>query len=245
MKKNVKTMLLILAVIICCGSVLWGGVWCSTQGYSSACTKVQIVVRDSLERQFVDVDELESYLRYHGFYLKGKTMHEVDCHAIEQCLLGHDMVRSVSCYKSPFGVLHIAVAQRIPILSVVTNDGCYYVDTDRAIMPVRNQIDVDVPVLKGVVSQRAAKEEYFDFVVWLSNDHYWSKRIKNVYVKNPKHIVLTQFDSSSKILLGELEGYEQKLQRLRTLYTKGFKEIGYPDYSEYDLRYAGQVVGRP
>ena len=46
------------------------------------------------------------------------------------------------------------------------------------------------------------------------------------------------------IILGELDGYEDKMQRLQKLYTKGFDKIGYDNYREYDLRFDGQVVGR-
>ena len=61
---------------------------------------------------------------------------------------------------------------------------------------------------------------------------------------NPACLVLLQENDSAKILLGELDGYENKLAKLHTLYTKGFERIGYPKYREYDLRFAKQVVGR-
>ena len=57
-------------------------------------------------------------------------------------------------------------------------------------------------------------------------------------------MVLTQEGIRAKIILGELVGYEKKLGNLRNLYTKGLDKMGYPDYREYDLRYAKQVVGR-
>ena len=44
--------------------------------------------------------------------------------------------------------------------------------------------------------------------------------------------------------IAELEDYEDKLAKLRQLYTKGFDQIGYPEYREYDLRFDNQVVGR-
>lgn len=240
----VKKIFLIVTVVLCCGVVGWGGVWCSAQRDNSPCTAVRIVVEDSLERQFVDADELEGYLKQHRFYPVGNTMAEIDCHAIEACLQGHDMVREVECYKSLFGCVNIVVAQRVPKLQVVANDGCYYVDTDRGVMPVRKQMEVDVLVFKGAVSSRAATEEYFDFVDWLSSNRYWRTKISDVYVSDPKHIVLDQKGENTKIVLGSLDGYSEKLNKLQKLYTKGFNQIGYPDVREYDLRFTGQVVGR-
>ena len=244
MKSMVKKIFLTASIIVCCGVVLIGGAWCSTCSDDSPCTNVCIMVKDSLERQFVGTTEIEGYLKQKGCYPLAQTMESIDCHTIEQCLLKHDMVRNAECYKSPFGAVHITVNQRIPILSVITSEGSYYVDSDRRVMPIRQHIHVDVPTFKGCVGQRAATEEYYDFVVWLNTNQYWNKRIKNIHVSTPKHLVLSQEGQTSKIILGELNDYAEKLGKLHTLYTQGLDNIGHPTYREYDLRFNGQVVGR-
>jgi hypothetical protein len=81
-------------------------------------------------------------------------------------------------------------------------------------------------------------------VLWLRDNHYWDSRIRTIYVKHPKFLVLNQEGQKARIVLGALDGYADKLGRLQKLYTKGLDKIGYPDYSEYDLRFEGQVVGR-
>lgn len=244
MNSMVKKIFLIVAVVLCCGAVVVGGAWCSAQNDDSPCQVVDIVVNDSLQRQFVDTDALELFLQRNGYFPAGKRMSEVDCHAMEQCLLKHDMVRTASCYKSPFQTVYVRVTQRIPMLSVVSDNGCYYVDTDRKVMSIPERKEIEVPVFKGNVSQRAATEEYFDFVAWLNENPYWRAMIKDVYVKTPKYLVLNQHAHEAKIVLGALDDYERKLSKLKKLYTKGLDKIGYPDYREYDLRFDGQVVGR-
>ena len=87
-------------------------------------------------------------------------------------------------------------------------------------------------------------EEYYDFVEWLQSNHYWRELISDVYVQQPKHLLLSQRGQKSKIVLGALDGYADKLSRLRTLFTHGLDEIEHPEYREYDLRFDGQVVGR-
>ena len=244
MKSMVKKILLTVFVVVCCGAVLVGGVWSSAQKDDSPCTAVQIVVRDSMERQFVQVDELEGYLKRYRLYPQGLLMNQIDCQAIEQCLQAHDMVRNAECYKSPLGVVRVEVTQRVPVLCVMTAEGCYYVDSDREVMPARKSVDVDLPVFRGTVSERAAKEEYYDFVEWLQGNYYWRELISDVYVQHPRYLLLTQRGQKAKIVLGALDGYADKLARLRKLYTHGLDEIEHPDYREYDLRFEGQVVGR-
>lgn len=241
---KVTKVLLTVVTTVCCAAVLVGGIWCSRQADMSLCTQVDIVVEDSVSRQYVDAMELEGYLKARGCYALTKAMSEVDCHMIELLLLKHEMIRTASCYKTPFGAVRIRVTQRVPVLCVKTAEGNYLVDADRRVMPYRSGMKLDVPVFTGAISKCAATEEYYDFVLWLQDNSYWGERIRDVYVRNPKLVVLSQKDYSAKIVLGKLDGYEDKLARLRSLYKKGFDVLGYPECRELDLRYAGQVVRR-
>lgn len=241
---KVTKVLLTVVTTVCCAAVLAGGIWCSRQVDASLCTQVDIVVEDSVSRQYVDAMELEGYLKARGCYALTKAMSEVDCHMIEQALLKHEMIRTASCYKTPFGAVRIRVTQRVPVLCVKTAEGNYLVDADRRVMPYRSGMKLDVPVFTGAINKCAATEEYYDFVLWLQDNSYWGERIRDVYVRNPKLVVLSQKDYSAKIVLGKLDGYEDKLARLRSLYKKGFDVLGYPECRELDLRYAGQVVRR-
>ena len=241
---KVTKVLLTVVTTVCCVAVLVGGIWCSRQADTSLCTQVDVVVEDSVSRQYVDAMEVEGYLKARGCYALTKAMSEVDCHMIEQALLKHEMIRTASCYKTPFGAVRIRVTQRVPVLCVKTAEGNYLVDADRRVMPSRSGMKLDVPVFTGAISKCAATEEYYDFVLWLQDNSYWGERIRDVYVRNPKLVVLSQKDYSAKIVLGKLDGYEDKLARLRSLYKKGFDVLGYPECRELDLRYAGQVVRR-
>lgn len=241
MKK--KMLVLACAILLSIGTWVVGA-WASKQPTDAVCQRLEILLCDSAQHQFVSVDELQRTLQRRALLPVGKRWDEVSCQEIEQCLLQHDMIRTAECYKTSTGDVCVRLTQRVPMLYVTTAEGSYYVDTDCRVMPVRSSIEVSVPIFKGNVSQRAATEEYFDFVCWLQDDSYWSQRITQVHVRNPKQHVLKQRHVEGDILLGELQGYEQKMERLRKLYVKGFDKIGYKSYKEYDLRYQGQVVGR-
>ena len=164
---KVTKVLLTVVTTVCCVAVLVGGIWCSRQTDTSLCTQVDVVVEDSVSRQYVDAMELEGYLKARGCYALTKAMSEVDCHMIEQALLKHEMIRTASCYKTPFGAVRIRVTQRVPVLCVKTAEGNYLVDADRRVMPYRSGMKLDVPVFTGAISKCAATEEYYDFVQWL------------------------------------------------------------------------------
>lgn len=241
--KTKNVVLGVIATILVVGTLVVGA-WASKQPSKRTCKYLEIQLTDSLERRFVSVEEMRNLVRSSGLNPVGETMANVSCHAIEQCLEGHDMIRDAQCYKLPNGGIRIRLQQRVPMFLVVSNDGSFYVDTDRKVMPVRSTIDVAVPIVKGTISKRAAVEEYYDFTAWLTKHDYWRTRIEHVQVYNPKYLVLSQNNMTATIVLGELKGYKRKLNKLQKLYTKGFDQMGYKPYKEYDLRFEGQVVGR-
>lgn len=244
MKSRVRTILLSVFATIGLILIVAMGVWSAQQTSCDVCRNLYITIADSTQRQFFTEENIRTYLDRKGLSLQDKPINEISCAAVEECLLQHDLIRTAQCYKSPRNDVYIEVTQRVPILYVVANDGCYYVDSDCKIMPLRASVKVNVLTLEGSVSRRAAQEEFFDFTMWLMHEDYWSTRISRVQVDSPRRIVLWQRENSARILLGSLDNYQQKMDKLKKLYTHGFDIIGYPPYREYDLRFAGQVVGR-
>lgn len=241
---KIKTIIASVGTVIALVAILVAALWVSHVPDDTVCQQVKILLCDSVDNQFVTESELHRTLQRSGLSPVGKCMDEVSCQAIEDCLLRHEMIRTAECYKVSTGEVCVRVTQRVPMLYVMSAEGNYYVDTDRKVMPVRSTIQVQVPIFRGNISKQSATQEYYDFVAWLMDDHYWKNRITHVHVRNPKSIVLAQREVEGDILLGALEGYEQKMARLRKLYVKGFDKIGYKPYKEYDLRFDGQVIGR-
>lgn len=237
------TLSVVATLSICFALVM--GVWTSSRESQGPCKGVYISVLDSAERSFVTAERLYIYLQREGLSIKGKNINTIDCDTIEKCLLKHSLIRTAQCYKSPQNNVYIRVTQCIPVVYVITNEGCYYVDSDRRILQPQQSIRVKVLTMEGNIGKRAATQEYYDFAEWISHHDYWNTRISKVQVNNPRNIVLLQKgDYPSRILLGSLDGYPQKMDKLEKLYTHGLDIIEHPQYREYDLRFSGQVIGR-
>lgn len=241
---KIKSIIAGVSAFVVVAAMLTMAIWASHRPVETPCAWLKVEIIDSLDRRYVSSNELRQLLYREGLSPVGKQMREVSCQAIEDCLLQHDMIRSAECFKSARGGVRVRVTQRVPTLQVKSGEGNYYVDSDRKIMPARTSIEVDVPLFKGAVGKRAATEEYYDFAQWLVANRYWQSRIKHVQVHNAKHLVLAQHDGQGDIILGDLSGYEKKMNRLHKLYSRGLDQIEHPYYREYDLRYDGQVVGR-
>lgn len=209
------------------------------------CTQLDIIVTDSIARQFVSPKELLKLLRTNGLDPVGKRLSAIQTHAIEDAVTAHPMVRKAECYPTATGHIQLVLTQRVPLLKVVAEAGNYYIDTDRRPMPLRESVQVTVLNVSGHVGERMAREEIGDFAEWLRHNRFWNRRIRSMRIADPKHIYLTQQSGEPVILLGELDGYERKLRKLRTFIEKGLNELpDKPTYRELDIRYKDQVIGR-
>jgi cell division protein FtsQ len=154
------------------------------------------------------------------------------------------MVREAQCYMLPSGTVCIRLSQRIPVLRIVTGDDTYFVDNDRLRMPVRESVTTPVYIATGNIGERMACNELADLAIWIAGDKYWREKIQSIHVTNPKMVYLVQRPDGTRLILGEVNGFRNKLHKLRKLYDKGFEQIGWRTYNEIDLQYKGQVIGR-
>lgn len=206
------------------------------------CSVFEIHIVDSVKRRFVQPATLEQLLKEHNRYPVGKRLENVLTEDIETVVRTYPVVREVECYKTNTGKVCMDVYQRVPKLRVATDEN-YYVDADRQIIPSLASMACYVPVITGRVTQRMAQEELFDFVCYIE-DGFWNAQIEQIHVTPTKQIELVPRVGGHIILLGRLDGYEQKLNKLQTFYKEGFGKIGWKDYKEVDLRYKGQVICR-
>lgn len=244
MRWSIKNILIGLMAILVVGYIIGMGIWSSRRISQQPCPGIEITITDLDERQYVTVEELALMLQGQGLYPVKKPIASISTEAIERAVASHPMVRKAECYRTQAGTVCVRLLQRIPVLLVVTGNDSYYVDIDRKRMPIQESVKTPVLLVQGNVGERMAKQELTDLAMWIYDNPYWQEKIASVYVVNPKMVYLIQKPDETHLILGEVSGFRRKLGKLRTLYDKGFEQIGWRTYKEIDLRYTGQVVGR-
>ena len=222
------------------------------------CERIEIIIRDSVERQFVTEKEIETKVKK---CTKDKCMmYEIPYQEIEEALKAHPMIRTAQCYGTPKGILHIEVEQRQPLFTVVTENETYWVDTEHEVMPYKDRCaqgtktkdkrqknatlkDERLMEVRGTVTKTMACREMAELVEWIYKSDYWREKIEAVQVKGPQDIRLKQSNGMT-LLIGKPERLAQKMHKLEVFYEKtSFPQDSVP-YRELDARYKGQVVGR-
>jgi cell division protein FtsQ len=99
-----------------------------------------------------------------------------------------------------------------------------------------------VPVVSGTVTKSFATGKLFDFVSFIVGDPFWNAQIEQIYIREDLKIVLVPRVGDATIVLGKLDNYELKLEKLYRLYKGGFNTMGWNHYEKIDLQYDNQIV---
>lgn len=212
---------------------------------TAVCPAINYTIADSHVRSYVTENELNNLLYAQHLYPVGQTIRSVSLQQIEQTVIDHPMVRRAECYLNPRNEVCVRLTQRVPLLRVQVPGENYLIDRDRLAMPAREVVRDSVLVATGAVGMRIATGQLADFAEWLENNRYWRERVHHVYVQSPQMVyIYLKGANQPRIVMGPLANYDRKLAKLRIFMEKGQEATQHTNYSELDVRFRGQVVGR-
>lgn len=205
------------------------------------CKGMLVTVADAKTNAFADEGDVMGAVKRKYGEVAGRSITEIDKDSIERLLVGSSVIKSAQVYYSLDGYLHIEIRQRKPVLRVLNQDG-YYVDEDGIIMPLSQKYTSRVVVATGNVSRKFACEELYPFVMALRSDRFWDAYVEQIVVDAGKEVVLIPKVGNFRIVLGGMEGYEQKMEKLRLFLKKGIARKGWNLYREINLKFDKQIV---
>jgi len=223
-------------------AVIWGYQMRPTD---EPCVSLTYIIEDKAERLYLTEEELNQLLRSEDLFPIGRRLDLLSLHRIEQAVSHHPMVRTAECYLTPRNEMKIRLTQRVPLLHVQVPGDAYFIDTDRRVMEARVAVQDTVLLAKGAVGVQVASTQLADFAEWLQRNAYWRERVEYIRLQSPQmaHLYL-RGENQPRIVLGNMHGYERKLRKFRTFLDNGAEALQDKQYTEYDVRYKGQVIGR-
>ena len=212
---------------------------------SQSCTALEYIISDRSERLYLTTSELDRMLLSADLYPVGKTVDSLSLHRIEKAVRSHPMVRTAECYLTPRNEVRVRLTQRVPLVRVQSQTDTYLIDTDRRVMQARAAVKDRVLPVTGNVGQQMASKQMADFAEWLQDEPYWQERIHHLYVQTPIMVyIYMRGENQPRAVLGAMRGHAQKLKKLKTFYRNSPEEVKAKNYTELDLRFRGQVIGR-
>ena len=241
MKPIVKYILISIVALLVMAYMVFTLWYFSGSSNEVVCRELVINFVDSSNVQLVKDTDIAVLLDKNDLNPIGKTLKQIRTESIEKLVTTNDLIESAECYSTPSGIVYLKILQRHPKFRVV-GFGSYYIDVDRKVMPISLNYGSYVPVVSGLVTVSFAKTKIFDFVTFLEKNPFWNAQIEQIYVRADKKIELVPRVGDAIIILGTLDNYEAKLEKLHKLYVKGFYVIGWNRYKTIDLEYKDQVV---
>lgn len=241
---------------------------CSVRNSGMLCESVNVEVRDSARLGFVTPEIVSGILSAEGIKTVGSELDGINVLEIERLLLSKPHIRRAKVYTSMDGKLNIEIEQRVPAIRIQSENGYnIYISDDGYVMPLQKNFFADVPIVTGNPPMPFAKDfsgalatleteenisdknynfvgKLINFVSFLRGDSFWNAQIVQINALRNGDIELIPRAGDAVILLGDIDGYRQKLDKLLKFYRKGLAYEGWSGYKYIDIRFNEQVVCR-
>ena len=238
-----KKFLVILVAVLVIGYLIFSANYFRDSSRNELCESFEVIIKDSARTQFVLSHDIVNLVKRYDLYPVGKRFAEINTLAIRDTILTNRLVESAEVYLTPGGAIIAAIQQREPVLRVVSSlKGNFYVDKDRRIMPVSSSFAVYVPMATGEIDEEFARNELFDFALFLHQNPDWDAWVEQIVVLPNREVELIPRVGDFRIVMGSLDDYPSKLSKFVLFVEEGLNNVGWNRYSAISLKYDNQVV---
>ena len=238
-----KKFILALAALAVIGYLFFSANYFRDSSKNRLCERFEVVVRDSSRTGFVRAADIDALVKRYDLHPVGKRFSEINTLAIRDTILTNRLVESAHVYTTPRGGVVATIRQREPVLRVIADgQGSYYVDKERGIMPTSSSFAVYVPLATGAIDEEFARNELYDFAMFLHGNADWDAWIEQIVVRSNRDVVLIPRAGDFRVVVGSLEDYPAKLAKFIRFIDEGLNVVGWNRYSEINLKYNNQVV---
>lgn len=236
----------------------------------SVADELRIVVHDSSEVNLIRAADVRRWIAKAGLDPVGRQIDSINTSAINALITSHDFVRNVKTAVGLGGTVTVTIEQRKPLLRVITDSGYdFYYTADDHIVPAGYKSAHYVPVITGRFTppfpttysgplnpsgnetEKKSKESYIfiykliNFVRYIEDNEFWKSQIVQINLiagSQEPEIELIPRVGDHVVLLGGMDGYEKKLDKLMAFYRKALPHEGWDRWNYINLKYDGQVV---
>ena len=245
MKKGLKifgiTCLFLLAAAYFAGSTMM----VQQQQSQTVCQKVRIHIVDSVAAQLVLQQDIETFLKSNRLSFVGEKLYQINLNQVEQLITNEQGIKKCEVYTQPNGILTLSIAQRSPLLRLETPRGGYYLDDSGTLFPALPRRTAYVPVVSGNIPMHQPEwmTQLYNFGLYIRGSRFWNAQIEQLHVYDLNNIeIIQRAGTQTTVLMGSLDRFEYKLQKLYTFYRTVAASEGWELYDSIDLRFNDQIV---
>ncbi len=256
-----KAYKIIIGIVLLAAYLVGIGIYVSRKYHEMPCKGVSVEIDNTYA--FVSKDIVMKMLDDGGMVLDSTVrFSEINYANIEKFIDENVYVEETQAYGDLWGNVFIKIRQRDPVIRVMTEDtASFYLDRNMKVMPICDYFSADVMVLSGHLRSSCfyasdSVDNYMvnndknslniddicAFVNYLQSDELWRNQITQIYVNAANELELVPRVGNHIILLGGLDDYENKMNKLEAMYSKGFEITDWNAYSLINLKFKDQVI---
>ncbi|TKC08213.1 cell division protein FtsQ [Pedobacter polaris] len=215
------------------------------------CTKVEILIPGA--DNFIEREEIDAILKQGEGALIGRNLETINIHQIEKNIKSNPYIAFVKVYADMDGIIHIEIKQRQPVLRIINAGGQdYYIDSDGLKMPMSPNFTANVLVATGNILEGFSgridtlltplARDLYKTALYSKRDTLWDAQFEQIYVNEKNDIELIPRVGNQRIILGNADSLETKMNNLLAFYKQAMPKVGWNVYKTINLKYYNQIV---
>lgn len=239
-----KKVLVIVGICLLAGYLVFSIFYFQGKPKDGVCTSFEVEVKNgTADEQFVSTVDIVRYIKDKGLDPTGKQLKDINTNNIEEAILSNQLIKKADVFVTNNNAVRVAIEERKPVLRIISNTGeNYYIDDEGNKMPLSRYFTANLPIATGAIKEDFAKTDLYKFALFLHNDKFWNAQIEQIVVLPGQDIELIPRVGEHRIVLGDLNVYEEKLDKLLAFYENGLNQTGWNKYSIINLKFDKQVV---
>lgn len=239
-----KKVLVIAGLCILVGYLLFSLFYFQKKPQEGVCKQFEVVVKNGTdEEQFIDTEDIKKFVQEKGLDPTGKQLKDINTNAIEEVILTNQLIKKADVFVTNNGSIKASIEERKPLIRIISDSGeNYYIDNEGNKMPLSKRFTAYLPIATGSIKESFAKSDLYKFALFLHDDKFWNAQIEQIVVLPNQDIKLIPRVGDHQIILGDLNGYKERLDKLMTFYENGLNKTGWNKYSVINLKFNKQVV---
>lgn len=206
------------------------------------CSQVKINIKDNIVDGFLNANEIKNILETERIYPLAVDMDKINSREIEETLNKSLFVEKATCYKTASGHVIINVAQRMPVVRIMADNGDdYYVDNHGRILP-QGKIATDIIIATGSISRKYACRVLSKVANVIVHDKFWQNQVVQLNVLRDGSVEMVPRVGDNIVFLGKPYNISQKLSRVEKFYKYGLSQTGWNKYSYISVEFDNQII---
>ena len=228
--------------------------------------KPEIIIHVNGEDAFLTEDELYDRLKRKGYIFEGQNHKTLNAAKIERYISSMSEIKDVRVFTRIGKHWTIEVTVRKPIARIYNKyNETFYLDEDGIVVRASGLHTARVVVVTGLIPDRITSipvkeiinndslksirklDDVYRISNYVCNDPELQALIGQIHLKKNGDFVLIPLVGDHLIVFGSAftdKEVRDKFEKLKIFYTEGLPYEGWDKYSEINLKYGGQIVGK-